>query len=203
MCSGHRILCVSSDLQMFTDVCVRVLSRHTHHVSKPSEVQVHVCTHRRVNSGMSVCPRLTEVHECHSSTHANTQAQACHLHICSRSLRCTHPQRHVLVYRVCAHLRPLNVCVCTSSGGLCVHRPRGPRTDTRFFSPTDLHPSPTTRERSSSRPISAHSHLRALELGHTHMLRALKACVRVLNPTVVYTHVHTQSQVNTDPRGRS
>lgn len=140
---------------------------------------------------------MSQLHTCKHS------GSACHLHICSRSLRCTHPQRHVLVYHVCAHLRPLNVCVCTSSGKLCVHRPRGSRTDTRFSSPTDLHPSPTTWERSSSRPISAHSHLRALELGHTHVLRALKACVCVLSPTVVYTHVHTQSQVNTDPRGRS
>lgn len=108
------------------------------------------------------------------------------------------------MYQVCAHMRPLNVCVCTSSGRLCVHRPSGPRTDTHFFSPTDLHPSPTNRERSSSRPISAHSHLWALELGHTHVLRPLKTCIRVLSPTVVYTQrAHTHSQVNTDPRGSS
>lgn len=65
----------------------------------------HTRARGRVNSGMCTsAPRLTEEHECHSSTPAYTWAQTySRLHICSRTLRHTHPQRHILVYRrVCS-----------------------------------------------------------------------------------------------------
>lgn len=120
MCSGHRILCVSSDLQMFTDVCVRVLSRHTHHVSKLSEVQVHVCTHRHVNSGMSMSAPGSQ--RCMSVTAPHMQTLRLSLslaHLFTITKMHTSSKACPRVPRVCSFETPERVCVHILRQAVC------------------------------------------------------------------------------------
>ena len=148
-------------------------------MSRLSEVQVRVCTHRREFRDVRVSP----------GSQRCTSVIAPHLRICSQSLRCAHPQRHVLVYRVCAHMRPLNVCVCTSSGRLCVHRPRDPRADPRFFSlhrPHHLGEALLKAHLSSFPPAGplarTHTCTQTLQGMHTH----------TQSHSGVHTHAHTR-----------
>ena len=128
--ASHTHTCAQTHRHFsITGVGVPVQSRQVDALCRPTEVQAHACTHGCVNSGTSV-PRITEVHECHSSNHAPTRAQThSRLHSCSHSLSHTRPQFPAYVLLRGTVCRATRAHLCQTQGPrhghpfLQTHRP--------------------------------------------------------------------------------